>query len=100
MPVLFPPVCAGDSLGVKYVSDTKIRTVERSMPSTSWLMPSPSFWGEDEVLVSTPRRNYTVNDYRQLFKDLGYMDGYYMWQDTHKLTSGSSLCGSIPVPVD
>ena len=68
-----------------------MRSMMRTMPSTSWLMPSPRFWGEDEVLVSTPRRNYTVNDYHQLFKDLGYMDGYYMWQDTHKLIWGNYL---------
>ena len=73
---------------MKYTSATNMRTLERSMPSTAWLMPSPKVWRQDEVLVSTPRNNYTVNDYRQLFRDLGYMEGYYMWQDTLKLTSG------------
>ena len=71
------------------ISASTMRRMMRTMPSTAWLMPSPKVWSQDEVLVSTPRSNYTVNDYHQLFKDLGYMDGYHMWQDTHKLIWGN-----------
>lgn len=55
------------------------------MPSTAWLMPSDMFWGKDEILVERPGRNYTVNDFKQFFQDINYMDGWYMRQDTVNL---------------
>ncbi|KAH3772229.1 hypothetical protein DPMN_173567 [Dreissena polymorpha] len=45
------------------------------MTSTAWLMPSDEFWKPDEVLVVSPARNYTVRDYKQLFKDIDYETG-------------------------
>lgn len=62
-----------------------VRLEQRSMPSTSWLMPSDQFWQANEVLIVSPTRNYTVNDYRDLFYDLGFPDGYSMRLDTVNL---------------
>ncbi|KAL8581134.1 hypothetical protein ACOMHN_033582 [Nucella lapillus] len=84
---------SGDSLGLKLVKATTIRQVERSMSSVAWLLPSPALWKEDEVLVSTPARDYTVSQYGQLFRDLGHDDGYRMWLDTHKLTADMKFPG-------
>ena len=81
-------VLAGDSLGVFVVSPLTVRPEQRAMPSTAWLMPSTRFWGSDEILVFTEHRNYTVNDYQQLFKDINYTDGYLLWQDTKDLIIG------------
>ena len=75
----------GDSLGVVVVSAHAVRPEQRAMPSTAFLMPSTLFWDDTEPLVITDKRNYTVNDFEALFTDLGYMDGYYLWQDTHGL---------------
>ncbi|XP_060552088.1 phospholipase A2 group XV-like [Ruditapes philippinarum] len=76
---------SGDNLNVPIVKSIAVRREQRSMPSTAWLMPSDQFWGPDEVLVVAPTRNYTVKDYKQLFKDIDYETGYMMWEDTHKL---------------
>ncbi|KAK7114986.1 lysosomal phospholipase A and acyltransferase-like [Littorina saxatilis] len=76
---------SGDSLGVYVLNPLTVRPEQRAMPSTAFLMPSTRFWDKDEILVSTEHRNYTVNDYKQLFQDLSYMDGYMMWQDTSNL---------------
>ncbi|XP_022341795.2 lysosomal phospholipase A and acyltransferase-like [Crassostrea virginica] len=76
---------SGDSLGVVFVKPIKVRTEQRSMPSTAWLMPSDKAWGPDEILVMQPERNYTVKDYKQFFEDISYMDGWYMRQDTVNL---------------
>lgn len=78
----------GDSLGVVIVYPSWVRAEQRSMPSTAWLMPSPRYWAKDEVLVITDKRNYTVADYKDLFADLDYMDGYYMRQDVENLIMG------------
>ncbi len=37
------------------------------------------------MLVSTPNRNYTVNDYEQFFIDLNHQDGYEMRLNTKDL---------------
>jgi lysophospholipase-3 len=49
-------------------------------------MPSDKFWSADEVLVSTPKRNYTVNDYKQFFDDVGFPLGYEYRLNTQNLT--------------
>ncbi len=61
------------------------RKILRSLPSTAFLMPYKSFWHDDEVLVYTPDRNYTVNDYKQYFDDINFKVGWYMRQDTEPL---------------
>ena len=54
-------------------------------------MPSTRFWEPDEVLVITEHRNYTVSDYKQLFTDVNYTDGYLLWQDTKDLIGGELI---------
>ena len=69
------------------VNNLKLRIDQRSMPSSAWLMPYDTFWNSSEVLVTRPGRNYTVNDYEQLFQDIGFPDGSRMRKDTEKLTT-------------
>lgn len=40
-----------------------------------WLMPSKKLWGSDEALVTTPTRNYTLNDLDDYFTDINYPIG-------------------------
>lgn len=75
----------GDSLDVPIVEPLAVRPEQRSMPSTAFLMPSNRFWNASEPLVFTAERNYSVTDYAEFFKDLNFMDGLYMRQDTEKL---------------
>ncbi|XP_052232575.1 phospholipase A2 group XV-like [Dreissena polymorpha] len=77
----------GDSLHIPLINPLKTRRMQRSMTSTAWLMPSDEFWKPDEVLVVTPARNYTVRDYKQLFKDIDYETGYMIWEDTKGLVN-------------
>lgn len=73
---------SGDNLDIIVVKPLTARPYQRSASSTAWLMPSDQFWDADEILVSTPERNYTVNDYEQLFEDLGFQDGWEMRKNT------------------
>lgn len=77
---------SGDNLGVIVVPALTIRKDERTFPSLAYLLPSDKFWDEDEILVSTQRRNYTVNDYENFFRDINYTTGYEMWKDVKDLT--------------
>jgi len=69
------------------VNNLKARIEQRSMPSTAWLLPYNTFWNSSEVVVYSPARNYTVDDYELLFHDIGFPDGYRMRKDTEKLSS-------------
>lgn len=48
-------------------------------------MPYDTFWDENEVIVSRPSRNYTVNDYEDFFKDINYTTGYELRKNTENL---------------
>ena len=53
----------------------ELRDLYRTFPSFYLLLPRAVAWN-DTVLVITPTRNYTANDYQQLFADAGYPQGY------------------------
>merc|ERR1711931_400665 len=63
----------------------EIRPLQRSIPSSAWMLPSEEFYLPDEILVYGPSRNYTVRDYEQFFKDIDFIDGWYMREDTVNL---------------
>ena len=67
------------------VSPIRVRPYQRSVPSTAFVMPSVNFWSKDEVVVVTPQRNYTVNDYEALFNDIQYPLGYEFWLNNKDL---------------
>lgn len=77
---------SGDNFGVVVVRALTIRQDERTYPSLAYLLPSDRFWGNDEVLLQSSTRNYTVSDYKDFFQDLNYMTGYEMWLDVRNLT--------------
>ncbi|UJR31414.1 hypothetical protein I4U23_018907 [Adineta vaga] len=70
---------SGDNIDVYVVSPLRVRPYQRSAPSTAFVMPSVNFWGKDEVVVVTAQRNYTVNDYQDLFNDIKFPTGYQYW---------------------
>lgn len=65
---------SGYTLGIPYlfVDPLDVRGQQRTTTSNAMLMPNPELWSPDEVLVKTSKRSYTVNDYEDLFKDMGY----------------------------
>jgi len=75
----------GDNLGVRVLSSNALREQQRTSPSLSFLLPSSRLWSPDEILVQTSSRNYTINDFKDFFDDIGFPDGYHMWEDTHPL---------------
>ena len=59
-------------------------TLFRSFGSVHWMIPRSSVIGSDTVVVITPTKNYTANDYKQLFEDAGYPDSYLKFQGIEK----------------
>lgn len=58
----------GDDLGSFALSGSVMRAEQITSPSLAWLLPSPYFWKNDEILVSTPKKQYTMGDLEQFFK--------------------------------
>lgn len=71
----------GDDLGAFALSAKELRSSQISMPSASFLLPFPTFWKPDEVLVKTRTRNYTFSQLEEFFFDLGYPTGWEMRKD-------------------
>ena len=65
--------------------------ITRSLGGLQWMLPSTYIWG-DTPIVYTPTRNYSANDFQQLFSDVGYENGYDMYE------SVSLLSGNFPAP--
>lgn len=61
-------VGTGDNLGAFMLKEGVVREMQISAPSLAWLMPSKQLWKENEVLVETDKKNYTVNDFEDFFR--------------------------------
>ena len=67
--------------------DILFRNAARTFPSTALLLPKPSVW-ENTVLVTTPKRSYTANDYAALYTDIGYPQGYSIYTGITAINAG------------
>ena len=61
--------------------------ITRTFESFPFQFPKASVFG-NSVLISTPSRDYTANDYNKLFSDIGYTNGYKMFQGVQKVNQG------------
>jgi lysophospholipase-3 len=61
----------------EYVSD-----ILRTFESPYWLFPRPDVFDNGSVIVETPTRSYTTDDYQQFFHDANYPVGWNMYQPT------------------
>ncbi|KAL9958912.1 hypothetical protein ACROYT_G035987 [Oculina patagonica] len=79
---------SGNTLGIPkfLVSPLKVRGEQRTDTSNIYLLPSRELWSADEVLAKTPERTYTVNNYDDFFKDIGFPLGIKLRKLVENLT--------------
>ena len=55
----------------------EVRDQQRSSESALFLLPTATsgVWKSSDVILSTPLRNYSVDDYPQLYDDIGHPEG-------------------------
>jgi hypothetical protein len=72
------------------------RKKTRASPSLMWAFPRPGSnasisWTQDDVLLYTPKKNYTAFDVHELLTDLGQTTAETYAQSEHALTFFSHL---------
>jgi len=78
----------GDTMGTWVVSAEDIVGEQRSDPSLAWLVPQQGFWSDDEVLVQTPKKNFTVTNLSEFFMAYEEPNFAMMVEDTKGLLQG------------
>ena len=76
----FAPIAADKTCRPSQVLYLLYRNAARTFPGVAYLFPKVSERGND-VMVTTPTRIYTANDYGALFRDLGYPQGFAMHRE-------------------
>jgi len=80
-------VISGYNLDISLLDPLVIREEQRSYETAAYILPHPHTWPDkQQALIKTPSRSYTVNDFRDLFMDIGYPTGWDMLQNILGLT--------------
>lgn len=82
---------SGDNQGLP-VSSLTIRGEQRSYETNFWLAPVPRWFG-DKVLVTTPTRNYSAQEYDAFFQDIGFPAGKKLYKRIADVTSAVTAPG-------
>lgn len=53
-------ITVGYDLGEYILPNYAMKAIQRSCPSLAWLLPSPYYWKQNEILVKTSTKNYTM----------------------------------------
>lgn len=88
-------ITSGDPLGYPkiLVDPSHYRSIQRSLVSVIWSMPHKEYWKDDEPLIISPFRNYTANDYDELFRDINFEKGIMLRRNTENLMNASIAPG-------
>ena len=66
-------------MGIDMIDPLVIREEQRSYETGVFIMPLKHTWrDQDQVLVQTPARNYTVRNMAQFFQDINFSQGMEM----------------------
>lgn len=57
----------GDDLGSYLLRESVMRQEQITSPSLAWLLPSPYFWKQNETLVQTDKKNYSLSNLQDYF---------------------------------
>lgn len=65
-----------------------------------FMLPRYPVWGKDEVLLQTPKTNYSLGNLEQLFVDMGVTDGTNCFQYSTLLSIIENFESSYHTPVN
>ncbi|GFS61415.1 phospholipase A2 group XV, partial [Nephila pilipes] len=74
----------GENLGFNVISPLYLRIEQRTAVSHSYMLPSRQLWSPNEVIAFTKYKNYTVKNYDEFFRDIGFSTAFEMYKDTFR----------------
>ena len=82
---------------IEEFAEHQVDTLVNTFQSPYWLLPNSAIWGK-ETLVTTKFRNYTADDFEQLFIDTGNKFGYEKYKEVKDLNYENGKQPSPKVP--
>lgn len=77
----------GDNLGIPLLNQNKLQALQSTFPSLMYLFPRVPTFNEDQVLIETRDKNYTLKNLDDLFEATGMLDQREMWHDTREIAA-------------
>ncbi|XP_067929770.1 lysosomal phospholipase A and acyltransferase-like [Watersipora subatra] len=96
---LFRLFVSGDTLGERFISAISVRPMQRTFPSSAFLLPyaTEHFWPTNYPFIITPQRNYSATDIDALAEDMDYPDMTSMWRATKDLVDVKTMHPGVPI---
>ncbi|KAL2712609.1 group XV phospholipase A2-like [Vespula squamosa] len=85
----------GDDLGAYLLRESILKDEQITSPSLGWLLPSKLFWKENEVLVETENKNYTLTNLQDFLIDINVPNGWEFRKDNEKYQLNFSPPGVV-----
>ncbi|XP_066903683.1 lysosomal phospholipase A and acyltransferase [Halyomorpha halys] len=76
-------VFKGDDLDIVFVKAETMKKVFSSMPSLAYLLPVKQLWNNEALLI-TPEKNYSIENLEEFFYDIGNPTGWEMYLNEKK----------------
>jgi hypothetical protein len=70
----------------------KLREMQRSFTSSTFLMPSYNVWSVDEIIAETVDKSYSLANLSSFFTDINYEIGWNMYENV------GHLLGNLTAP--
>ena len=67
-------ILLGDTGGIPFIPDDFFHEIQKTSTSGLWLTPRRQTFGDEQVVLSTPTKNYTVGDVAEALRDGGLHD--------------------------
>ena len=83
---LMGTLASGSNLGIVTVEPIWARPEQRTLPSSYFLLPTPSndSWSPEDVFIVSEKGNFTVYNLESFFESLNFAEGYTIYKSVTK----------------
>ena len=82
-------IASGDNVGIFIVNPLTLREMERSQPSSHFMLPVlGEVWPQDYPIIITPKQNYSAYNIKEFYESLNFSKGFEMYMSVSKFLKG------------